>query len=62
MELAAAAAFIALLAWDGWRRWLAHGRRVDEQRLVLVDDLAERVAKVEREHEGFRASLGMRSR
>lgn len=58
IAFAIALVVIAALAWDAWRRYLAHGKRVDAARLEVVDDLTRQVAEVRREVDGIRMRVG----
>lgn len=62
IAFAVAVAFVALLSWDAFRRWLAHGRRVDSKRLEAVDDMAREFATLKRDQENLRLAMGMRTK
>jgi hypothetical protein len=62
IAFAVALVCVAFLAHDAWRRYLAHGTRIDSARLEAVDDLARAVAELKREVANLKLQIGMRGK
>lgn len=60
IELEAVALAALLLAWDGWRRYLARVERMRREELERLEDVARRVGAVERTVEGIQARDSLR--